>query len=72
VVAHELAVSIADDAPAAAPGDPLRPDRPGLRSSLGLALIATAADGLVITRPPAGGTELQMRFGLRGPLNLRR
>jgi anti-sigma regulatory factor (Ser/Thr protein kinase) len=67
VAADELAVSIADDGPVATPRDPLGPHRPGLSASLGLALIATSTAELAIARPAAGGMELQMRFGLKGP-----
>ena len=37
-------------------------DTPGL--GMGLALIANAADGLVVLRRSSGGTELRMRFGI--------
>ncbi|MBV9193250.1 MAG: ATP-binding protein [Solirubrobacterales bacterium] len=63
VAAGQLAVSIADDGPG---GGPLPPAACGTSASLRLALIAHHADGLAIARQPAGGTNLQMRFGLRG------
>ncbi len=58
VDAGELWVVISDD------GCGLRPrtDRPGL--GLGLGLIARISDHMTIVTPPAGGTELRMRFDL--------
>lgn len=58
LAADEMWVLIADD------GRGMRAyaDTPGL--GMGLALIANAADGLVVLRRSSGGTELRMRFGI--------
>jgi anti-sigma regulatory factor (Ser/Thr protein kinase) len=60
--ANQLAVEISDDG--------TEPSNPAEHSSglsgLGLALIAHASDEVAIAKRPLGGTELRMRFRLRG------
>ena len=53
-----LRVVVSDDGSGMLP----RPDSPGL--GLGLPLIAQLVDGLDVSRPERGGTELCMRFEL--------
>jgi serine/threonine-protein kinase RsbW len=58
LAAGEMWVLIADDGR----GMQARGDTPGL--GMGLALIASSSDDLVVLRRASGGTELRMRFGV--------
>lgn len=60
VAADELWVIVSDTGPGLRP----RLDSPGL--GLGLAIIGQLADRVDLVRPPRGGLELRMRFGLGG------
>lgn len=53
-----FSVTVSDD------GGGLHPRIDRKRVGIGLALIAEAAQEVAILKRPAGGTELQMRFGL--------
>jgi anti-sigma regulatory factor (Ser/Thr protein kinase) len=59
VASGELYVLIADDGVGVHAGT----ERPGL--GMGLALIASACDELIVVERASGGTELRMRFALR-------
>ena len=62
VVDDALAVSIDADRAQLPSMEPGR----GLGAGVGLALIAHATDEMAIAKRSSGGTELRMRFGLRG------
>ena len=65
VAEDELWLLVADDGR----GHQAVPESPGL--GWGLALIADAADGLVVAERSGGGTELRIRFSLRPPRRVR-